>query len=184
MVRLVHISTFEFCPSSYLSCSESLGLLAELFPLHAVSSESHFLSCLTICLSVLFRWVSQQNELILSDPVLESISPQRFPNSSPIRTSWTVPAPRPKWILDEGNHTFCQGKIILDEVLKWNNWNSTFICMQYDYPSFLLCAWIDRDTAMFIFKKVAQWRIEHKTTFWCWNEWISHNFSSSAALKI
>lgn len=73
MVRLVHISTFEFCPSSYLSCSESLCLLAKFFLLHAVSSESHFLSWLTICLSVLFRWVSKQNELILSDPVSESI---------------------------------------------------------------------------------------------------------------
>lgn len=39
------------------------------------SSEAHFLSCLTICLSALFRWVSSENELILSDPVWESISP-------------------------------------------------------------------------------------------------------------
>lgn len=86
MDRLVHISTFEFYPSSYLSCFQSLGLLAKFFLLHAVSSGSHFLSWLTICSSVLFRWVSKRNEPILSDPVSESISPQRFRNSSPIRT--------------------------------------------------------------------------------------------------
>lgn len=82
---------------------------------------------------------------------------------------WTVLAPYPKWILDEGNHTFCQGKIILDEVMKWNDWNLTFICMHYDYPSFRLCAWTDRGRVMFIFKKVAQWRMKHRTTSRRWN---------------
>lgn len=134
MVRLVPFLTFDSCPSSYLSCSQSLGSLAELFPLHTVFLRGPF-SLLLNHLPVGAFPLSQQREWTHPErPCLGvNFAAESFPTCLPSEPPELSRLGVLKWILDEGNHTFCQGEIILDEVIKWNNWLS-FACAMIILP--------------------------------------------------